>query len=167
MILIALGANLPSRYGSSANTIAAAQSKLEELGVKIQRRSRIWLSAPVPASDQPWYHNAVVAVQTELKPDGLMAVLHAVEQDFGRIRTGERNEARLLDLDIIAYKALQMDEEGLVLPHPRLHERAFVLMPLLDIDPDWCHPTLNMSVQEMIESLPADQKAEPLEAAAA
>lgn len=162
MILIALGANLPSRYGSPAKTLLAAMDKIEELGVKVLGRSRIWVSAPVPASDQPWYHNAVISVRTAMRPEALMVLMQAVEADFGRVRTGVRNEARILDLDIVAYHDEQVEDCELVIPHPRLSERAFVLYPLRDVAPDWTHPVSGLSVEALIDALPADATADVL-----
>ena len=123
--------------------------------------SQAWLTAPVPASDQNWYRNAVIAVETDLPPKVLLALLLDIEQDFGRVR-GAKNEARVLDLDLIGYNGQVLDEGDLTLPHPRLHERSFVLYPLREIAPGWMHPVLNLSVDIMIEKLPGDQTAEPL-----
>ena len=164
MILVAMGANLPSRYGLPEATLEAAKAEMERRGLDIISSSKTWLSPPMPVSDQPWYRNAVIAVQTPLDAKELMALLQSIEHDFGRIRIkGERNEARLLDLDILAYNEDRYDEEGLQIPHPRLHERSFVLYPLQEIAPDWTHPTLKRSVSEMIAGLPPDQDIHPLE----
>ena len=159
MILIGIGANLPSpRYGEPLATCGAALSALVEARLSIAARSRWYKSAPVPASDQPWFINGVIHVKTALGPGALMALLLETEQAFGRNRA-ERNEARVLDLDLLAYGDMVSEENGaagkggLRLPHPRLHERAFVLLPLLDIAPDWRH---------MIEALPPGQKTEAI-----
>lgn len=166
MILIALGANLPSRFGKPEETLEAAKATLENLGVRILSSSRIWITAPVPASDQPWYKNAVVSVQTILAPEALMALLRAVEDDFGRIR-GEKNASRLLDLDIVAYNDFGIEADGVIVPHPRMHERAFVLYPLREVAPDWVHPVLLSSVERLILNLPDGQEVHPLEVRAA
>src|SRR5579859_4168933 len=102
LILIGLGANLPSIYGEPPATLRAALDRLAAAGVKIGRRSRFWHSAPVPVSDQPWYVNAVAAVETDLPPERLLALLHEVEAEFGRVR-GIVNAPRLIDLDLLAY----------------------------------------------------------------
>ena len=162
MILIALGANLPSRFGSPAETIFQAFEALEEQGLEILNTSRIWLTAPVPISEQPRYHNAVVEIETELDAFALLSVLHKVEAEFGRVRY-ERNEPRVLDLDLIAYNTEIIDRPSLIVPHPRLHERAFVLLPLHDIAPDWIHPFYNRNLEEMIAEIPAEQMAKPCE----
>ena len=163
MILVGFGGNLPSRYGLPEAGIAAALDTLEAQGVKIVNRSRFYRSAPVPVSDQPWYVNAVGSVATALSPGELLALLHRIEAGFGRERRG-RNEARPLDLDLLAYDdRIETGEGGgPVLPHPRLHERAFVLLPLRDVAPGWRHPMLGRTVEELIESLPPGQIAAAL-----
>ncbi len=174
MILIGIGANLPSpRYGEPRATCGAALSALAEAPLSITARSRWYKSAPVPASDQPWFINGVIHIKTALDPEALMALLLETEKAFGRERA-ERNEARVLDLDLLAFgdKACEPpqgeSESGeagagaLHLPHPRLHERAFVLLPLLDIAPNWRHPVSGQSVRDMIEALPPGQKTEAI-----
>ena len=105
MILIALGANLPSRAGSPRETCEAALAALEAAGVRIEARSRWYASPPDPPSDQPWYVNGVVKVATDLEPGPLLDRLHRIERDFGRGSRAEtvRNAARPLDLDLIDY----------------------------------------------------------------
>lgn len=161
-ILIGLGANLPSaRFGPPRATLEAALEALEERGARIRRRSRWYESVPVPVSDQPWFVNGVALVETAADPAELLAILHAVEHDFGRERR-QRNEARVVDLDLLAYGARVDPGPTPVLPHPRLGERAFVLRPLAELLPDWRHPVTGRSVAELIAALPADQVARPL-----
>lgn len=161
MILIALGANLPGAFGTPRATLAAARRAMEAFGLRIVRESSTWLTAPVPVSDQPWYHNEVVAIETDLAPLALLERLQKIEFDFGRIRT-ERNAPRIIDLDIIAYDDVVMDEPGLIVPHPRMHERAFVLLPLREVAPRWRHPLLDQSLNDLIAQLPQDQQARPM-----
>lgn len=164
MILIALGANLPSRYGDPAQTLEAAKAALADHNVIILQNSRIWLSAPVPLNpDQPWYHNAVIDVETSLSAQDLLNTMLEIEADFGRVR-GEKNAPRLLDLDLIAYHdEVIEDGDTLIVPHPRMNERLFVLKPLEDISKGWTHPVLGQNIAEMIHNLPEGQKAKPLE----
>ena len=109
-------------------------ARLAAVGIAVRRRSRWYTSQPVPPSDQPWYVNGVVAVETALAPMALLDALLAVEAGFGRHR-GVPNAARTLDLDLLDYDGTQCAGERLALPHPRLHERRFVLAPLAEIAP--------------------------------
>ncbi len=159
MILIGLGANLPSKYGTAQEALVAAQETLKQRGLRIVGRSNIWLSAPVPVSDQPWYRNGVIAVETSLEPVALLKLLKGVEADFGRKNGGaQRNAPRVLDLDILGFHDQVLKVNGLMIPHPRMHERAFVLYPLREVSPAWVHPVLNRSIEALIENLSSDQK---------
>jgi 2-amino-4-hydroxy-6-hydroxymethyldihydropteridine diphosphokinase len=129
---IALGANL----GNPVHQIEQALMELAELpGTRLLSRSAPYLSQPVGYAEQPDYVNAVARLSTALTPRTLLDALLDIERRHGRERTF-RNAPRTLDLDILLYDALIMDEPGLHLPHPRLHERAFVLLPLAEIAPD-------------------------------
>ena len=162
-IFIGLGANLPGPQGSPRATLEAALVALDRAGLRLVSRSRWYESAPVPMSDQPWYVNGVVEVETDLDPAALLALLHEIEAAFGRTRT-VRNEARPLDLDLLAYGDRVLTEEPRpLIPHPRLHERAFVLLPLAELAPDWRHPALGEGIQTLIGRLPKDQITRPLE----
>ena len=165
MIIIALGANLPSEYGTPAQTLRAAYDAIENNDIKILKKSRIWLTAPVPFDpDQDWYHNSVISVETDLPPHDLLDVLLNIEQEFGRVRS-VKNAPRVLDLDIIAYedRVIRDDDERLIIPHPRMHERLFVLKPLADIDEYWAHPVREKIVKDFIGICSKDQQAKPLE----
>ncbi len=167
MILIGIGANLASpRHGEPRATCGAALESLAEAGLLIAGRSRWYKSAPVPVSEQPWFVNAVVQVKTALTPEELMGLLLQTEEDFGRKRA-EANAPRILDLDLLAFGelVLTMEEWGapaLYVPHPRLQDRAFVLLPLRDVAPDWRHPVEDLRVDDMIRHLPEGQKTEPM-----
>ncbi|MFA5122128.1 2-amino-4-hydroxy-6-hydroxymethyldihydropteridine diphosphokinase [Zavarzinia sp.] len=168
MILVGLGANLPDLEGRGANeTLSSALQALRgSPDLQFLAASRMWESAPVPVSDQPWYVNAVAAFESALAPREVLALLHRVEADFGRRRT-VRNAARVLDLDLLAVDDLvtgcdQMAE--LVLPHPRMAERAFVLLPLRDIVPGWRHPATGETIDGLIAALDPTQVCRPLAA---
>lgn len=161
MILIGLGGNLESAAGPPEATLAAALAALEEVGVHILARSRFYRSAPVPPSAQPDFVNAVARVATALDAPALLALLLAIEARFGRVR-GARNAARTLDLDLLAYDDVVSDAPALTLPHPRLHERAFVLLPLAEIAPEWRHPRLGRTARDLLAALPPGQDARPL-----
>jgi 2-amino-4-hydroxy-6-hydroxymethyldihydropteridine diphosphokinase len=161
-IFIGLGGNLHhERFGTPRQTLEAALTELGRRGVETVRVSRWYRTAPVPISDQPWYVNAVAEVATDLDADELLAELHAVEAEFGRART-VANAARPIDLDILDFRG-EISPGGsgrATLPHPRMTARAFVLMPLADLAPDWRHPVNGQPIAELLAALPADQAAE-------
>ncbi len=162
MIVIGLGGNLESpAYGAPRRTLEAALLALESEGVRVASRSRFYRSAPVPPSAQPAFVNAVAALDTTLGPSPLLAALSAIEDRFGRVR-GARNAARVLDLDLLDYEGAVIATKALQLPHPRLHERRFVLLPLVEIAPLWRHPLLRLTARELLDALPAGQMVEPL-----
>ncbi len=165
MILIGVGSNLGSpQIGGPLDTCEHALKALHGTDVKVVRRSRWYRSAPVPPSDQPWFVNAVAEVETALPAPALLDRLHAVERALGRRRRA-RNEARAIDLDLLAYDDQVVTLDGpLELPHPRMAERAFVLLPLAELAPDWRHPVSGEPLDALIAALPADQTAEPLDA---
>ena len=164
-IFIGIGANLASaRHGPPLDTCRAALPAMEAAGIRIIACARWYQSRPVPPSDQPPYINGVVRVATDLAPRPLLDALHAVEAAFGRVRR-ERNAARVLDLDLLAYgDRVADDPEGPILPHPRMHERAFVLRPLAELAPDWRHPRLGVEISDLLRALPADAEATPVAA---
>lgn len=164
MILIALGANLPFEGQTPAQTLARCIPALSRAGVHVTARSRLWATAPVPYDPvQPDYMNAVVAVETALDPAALMNTLLSVERKFGRVRT-VANAARTLDLDILAFHDVVLNENDLILPHPRLEGRAFVLKPLMDIAADWKHPVTGRTAAAMMAVLPDTGEARPAKA---
>ncbi len=154
-ILIALGANLASPdFGFPRETLIAAGVRLGMLGVDTLALSRWYRSPAWPPSEQPDYVNAVIRVATEAKPLALLELLQRVEEEFGRVRT-VRNAARVLDLDLIAYnqEVIRTADDRLILPHPRMRERPFVLLPLRDVAPAWRHPVTGEPVQALLDGL--------------
>jgi 2-amino-4-hydroxy-6-hydroxymethyldihydropteridine diphosphokinase len=157
MILVGIGSNLAGAgYESPLQTAAAAIDELPKIGIDVLRRSQWYLSEPVPVSDQPWFVNGVIAASTEFEPEPLLDRLLALETRFGRVR-GQRNAARTLDLDLLDYDGRLCATQRLVLPHPRLHERRFVLAPLCEIAPQWRHLRLDLTAAELLARLPAGQ----------
>ena len=131
--VIALGSNL----AEPARQVRAALSALEaHPQIQIEKTSSLYLTAPVGYDDQPDFVNAVCSVRTSLDGVSLLAVLNRIEADFGRERTF-RNAPRTLDLDIIDFDGISSDDPHLTLPHPRAHERSFVMKPLAEILPDF------------------------------
>lgn len=132
-------------------------ASLQASGVAILAVAPWYESAPVPLNDQPWFINTVAAVDTELEPLAFLALLHEVERKFGRQRR-EQWEARVLDIDLLDYRGALSVGPDLILPHPRMTERAFVLLPLQDLVPDWRHPQSGKTVSELVRALPVDQQ---------
>jgi 2-amino-4-hydroxy-6-hydroxymethyldihydropteridine diphosphokinase len=164
MILIGVGSNIPGPQGATPRqNCHNALKLLEDSGVTISRRSRWYRSAPVPPSDQPWFINGVVAVEAaSLEPEPLLELLHQIELEFGR-RRAKPNGPRPLDLDILDFDGrITSPDASVVLPHPRMHQRAFVLMPLSEIAPEWRHPVIGDTVFDLIAALPDDQFIEPV-----
>jgi 2-amino-4-hydroxy-6-hydroxymethyldihydropteridine diphosphokinase len=161
-IFIGLGANLDHPiHGPPKRVLEAALGELGRRGITILRVSPWYRSAPVPASDQPWYVNAVAEVATELPADRLLALMHEVEECYGRVRTVP-NAARLIDLDLLDFRGkIAAGGPGeATLPHPRMEGRAFVVRPLADLAPDWRHPRSGASIRALLAALPADQPIE-------
>jgi 2-amino-4-hydroxy-6-hydroxymethyldihydropteridine diphosphokinase len=157
VILIGIGANIPSAFGPPRATCGAALAAIERAGVKIAACSSWWHSAPVPVSDQPWFVNAVAAVETDLGAAELLALLLKIERAFGRTRA-EANADRTLDLDLLDYRGqVSRGAEEPRLPHPRMEGRAFVILPLLEIAPDWRHPANGLSAERLAGALPPGQ----------
>lgn len=144
---IGLGSNLGDRRA----TLRAAVRRLSEHG-RIVAVSSLYETEPVGFRDQPWFLNAVIALETDLDPRELLRTLLAIERSFGRERTF-RNAPRTLDLDLLLYDGVVENSVGLTVPHPRLHERAFVLVPLAEIAPDEVHPLLGLPVRVLLEQL--------------
>lgn len=141
---IALGSNL----GDSAQILANAITVIDAVPlIRVIERSHFYKTAPV-GPPQPDYINACIIVQTELSPRNLLDKLLKVENQFGRVRK-ERWGARSLDLDLLLYGDRIIEAPKLTVPHPRLHERSFVLTPLVDIAAEWQHPVFNQTVEQL------------------
>jgi 2-amino-4-hydroxy-6-hydroxymethyldihydropteridine diphosphokinase len=162
MMLIAIGANLPGLDGAPPlETCRRAVRKLRALpGIGRCRLSRWYETVPVPPSPQPNYINGVARFEGAPDPAWMLARLHEIEAEAGRARSVP-NAPRSLDLDIVDIGGLVRDAPDPVLPHPRAHERAFVLLPLAEVAPGWVHPRLHRRVDDLIAALPR-QEATPL-----
>ncbi|PSB03892.1 2-amino-4-hydroxy-6-hydroxymethyldihydropteridine diphosphokinase [Merismopedia glauca] len=147
-VAIALGSNL----GNSFQILAGALEMLDTtLGVRLEKRSSWYLSAPI-GPPQPDYINGCAIASTELTPPQFLATLQHIEHQFGRIRT-EHWGPRTLDLDLLLYGDLILDTPDLQIPHPRMGERAFVLVPLAEIAPDWVDPVSQLQIQELLKKV--------------
>ena len=153
LAFIALGANLPSPAGPPDATLAASLEHLARLG-RIAARSSLYSTEPVGFADQPRFLNAVVTLETDLAPRPLLHSLLSIERHFGRDRSGSvTNGPRTLDLDILLYGGLMLTEPGLEIPHSRLTERPFVLVPLAEIAPNLRIPPSGLTAAELLANL--------------
>lgn len=174
-----MGGNLPSHAGNPQQTLIAAVAELSKRGLKLRSVSRFYHTPCFPAGAGPDYVNAVIQVCSDHSPTDLLTILHNTEADFARVRD-QRWGMRTLDLDLMAignqvlpddgtyrrWQGLAMEDQlrqtpdQLILPHPRLQDRGFVLVPLCDIAPDWIHPVSGLSAIEMLAALPKAEVAE-------
>ena len=159
--VVALGGNVAGDYGSSEALLEAALARFAEAGLPILRRSSWWRSAAWPDPSDQEYRNGVVLVEARLSPQALIRTLFMLENEFGRMRS-VRNAPRTLDLDLIAHGRIVSDDPELTLPHPRAHERLFVMGPLAQIAPEWRHPVLGRTAAELAASATVGLDATPL-----
>jgi len=145
---LSLGSNL----GDRAANLAQAVVRLAEAG-PVGRVSAFYETQPVDVSDQPWFLNCVMALETGKSPADLLKFILSIESDMGRVRT-RRQGPRKIDIDIVLFGEQLVDEAGLKIPHPAMHQRRFVLEPLVEIAPEVCHPTLRKSARELLAALP-------------
>lgn len=168
MIFLGLGGNLDCEtHGSPRRTCGAALELLSEKGVRLVSHSRWYESAPVPVSDQPWFINGVVSVETALEPVDLVQTVLAVESELGR-RRSVPNAARTIDIDVLTFgdEIIEMAAgdggADVTIPHPRMHTRAFVILPLSDVAPHWRHPVTDQTIDELKRALPDNQVCRPI-----
>lgn len=152
---IALGSNL----GDREENLRRAVGELRALGEDL-RASGLYETAPVGPEDQPWFLNAVVSLETEIWPRRLVRELKAIERRLGR-REAARFGPRAVDLDLLLYDEVELDIPSVSLPHPRLHLRRFVLEPLVELDPQARHPTLDRTAGELLETLQDEHQVRP------
>jgi len=153
---IALGSNLPSKYGSPVETLCEAMDSLQKLSQRPLLRSSIWLSEPIGCPDNsPQFANAVIGLfpQSGESPESLLKKLLELESIYGRQRSGLANEPRVLDLDLVTFEHREMAQQALTLPHPAAQSRGFVLFPLQEIAPDFVIPGQNQSVSKLADIL--------------
>jgi 2-amino-4-hydroxy-6-hydroxymethyldihydropteridine diphosphokinase len=157
MILVALGSNLNSPWGSPRETVLRAVAELQKQGIRIVGVSTLYETKPMGQPNQPNYVNAVVRVESALPPQALMRALHGIERTAGRKRL-KRWGPRTLDLDLLDYHGLRLKGSAtsvkpLTLPHPGIALRRFVLEPLLDVAPDWKHPVTRRAARLTLRQL--------------
>lgn len=149
---IALGSNLGDREDNLRRAIEMISRQMS-----LTEMSSVYETEPMYNESQNWFLNCVVSVETNLKPRDLLERLQNMEHEMGRKRT-ERYGPRLIDLDILFYDDEIVSEPGLEIPHPKITERLFVLMPLAEISPDLVHPVLKKRITELVDILKSDKK---------
>jgi 2-amino-4-hydroxy-6-hydroxymethyldihydropteridine diphosphokinase len=162
-VIVALGGNMAGDYGSSEALLEAALARFAQAGLPVVRRSSWWSSAAWPDPTANEYRNGVVLVEAVKGPEETIRTLFGIENAFGR-RRGEKNAARTLDLDLIAHGRTRMDTPRLQLPHPRAHERLFVMGPLAEIAPAWRHPVLGETARILAAKAGVGRDARPVRA---
>jgi 2-amino-4-hydroxy-6-hydroxymethyldihydropteridine diphosphokinase len=161
-VFLAFGSNI----GDRERALDDALRLLGERGFRETARSSTWLTEPVGGPPQEWYLNRVARGETERSPEDLLDAALETERLLGRVR-GERNGPRTVDVDILFYGHERREGPRLVLPHPRLHERRFVLVPLAEIAPAFRHPVLGLTVAELLARCPDTSEVRPHAAAGA
>lgn len=153
--LVALGTSLPFGALAGEALLRAALDALAERGLATRALSRFFVTEAWPDLDDPEFTNAVALLDAGARtPEAVLADLQAVEHAFGRVRGGKPYMPRTLDLDLLDLDR-RVQEGAVTLPHPRMHERYFVLAPLCDIAPDWVHPVLGLPAREILRTLNA------------
>lgn len=180
LALVALGANLSSLVGSPSETLREALKLISRSCYEVLAVSRLWTTPAFPKGSGPDYVNAAAILLTDCSAEETLDFLHEIEFRLGRVRNAERWASRGIDLDLLAVEDLvlptvEMQKHWrllsaeaqrsvaptqLILPHPRIQDRAFVLVPLADVAPQWVHPVLGKSVAQMLGELPAEERAE-------
>ena len=155
MAYISVGSNMGDRLSNCQKGITG----LTDSGIAtLLAQSEFYMTEPVDYQDQDWFVNAVIKIETSLDPPELLKSLKSIEQDAGRQDGGVRFGPRVLDMDIILYDDIILSTPGLAVPHPRMHQRRFVLEPLCDIDPKMIHPILKKDMRYLADQLDENEQ---------
>jgi len=160
-VVVALGSNMAGGFASSEALLEAALARFPEAGLPVRARSAWWRSAAWPDPKGPEYRNGVALVEVNGSPKAVLEALFSIEQAFDRMRDG-KNAPRTLDLDLVAYGRQVIDAPDLQVPHPRAHERLFVMGPLAEIAPRWVHPVLGKTAAELAAAASVGRDARPI-----
>jgi 2-amino-4-hydroxy-6-hydroxymethyldihydropteridine diphosphokinase len=147
---ISAGANLGDKL---ANCRKGVQSLTQPIDIRLESQSKVYQTAPVDYTEQDWFINFVVKISTTLDPHALLRRIQHVQAQAGRVEDTIRFGPRLLDLDILLFDSLILNSPDLIIPHPRMHKRRFVLVPMCDIDPSLLHPRLKQTMQSLLSGL--------------
>jgi 2-amino-4-hydroxy-6-hydroxymethyldihydropteridine diphosphokinase len=158
---ISTGSNMGEKLENCRDALAALNRTDT---VDVESISRFYLTEPMEYFDQPWFVNAAAKINTSLDPVGLLAVLKSFEVKYGRVDSGVRFGPRSLDFDIIFFNDMIIETEHLIVPHPRMHNREFVLRPISDLVPEMVHPVFNKSIRQLLDELSTqNQQCMPIE----
>jgi 2-amino-4-hydroxy-6-hydroxymethyldihydropteridine diphosphokinase len=152
---IGAGSNIGNKFLNCQNGIDVL---IKSYKAVLKGQSRFYKTEPVDYNDQDWFVNCVVKIETTLDPLQLLNKLKSIERDAGRLDDPIKFGPRILDLDIIFFDDLVTNSSGLVIPHPRMHKRRFVLRPMCDIDPRIVHPALEKDVQYLLDMLDENEQ---------
>ncbi len=158
VVYLSLGSNL----GQRRELLLAAIERLRRVG-RVVSVSSVYETQPVGVADQPWFLNCAVAVESKHPPEQLLNEILAIERDMGRERTRKKGP-RKIDLDILLFGERVVDSPELIIPHPAMHQRRFVLEPLAEIAPQACHPLLKKTVRELLAEFDDGQTVRRIEA---
>ncbi len=152
VVYLGLGSNIGDKQGN----ITSALCRISEI-CEVKKKSRMYLTEPVGNIEQDWFLNCVVEIQTEIEPKHLLSSFKSIERKLGRAKN-VKNGPRIIDIDILFYGNNIVNTKNLVIPHPLLHERLFVLQPMIDLNPDFIHPVLKKSIQELYKNHLGEEK---------
>jgi len=152
VVYLGLGSNI----GDKEAHIIQALRLISEI-CKVKKKSHLYLTEPIGNRDQEWFLNCVVEVETELNTEHLLASIKSIERTLGRVKT-VKNGPRIIDIDILFFGNQIVQTKNLVIPHPLLQERLFVLQPMMDLNADFVHPVLKKSIQELYKNHPKNEK---------
>jgi len=152
VVYIGLGSNIGDKQGNITNALCLI-SKI----CKVKKKSHVYITEPVGNIEQDWFLNCVVEIETEIEPKQLLSSFKSIERKLGRAKN-VKNGPRIIDIDILFYGNNIVNTKNLVIPHPLLHERLFVLQPMIDLNPDFIHPVLKKSIQELYKNHPGKEK---------
>lgn len=152
VVYLGLGSNIGDKQRNITNALCLISEICE-----VKKKSRMYLTEPVGNIEQDWFLNCVVEIQTEIEPKHLLSSFKSIERKLGRAKN-VKNGPRIIDIDILFYGNNIVTTKNLVIPHPLLHERLFVLQPMMDLDPGFIHPVLKKSIQELYKNHPGNKK---------